>query len=340
MAVEAFKNVVKDKKVRAFLKTLSLSYGVRAIICMLPMLVALALGRDDMFVPLGQAGFFYSMLPVFRTTGQRAMTGILMMGVGLAFYLVGANVASALPWSLVMLFISAFTIGWVTSFESMGWVFAPTLITVLAAGLNSSSVDKANTSYFAFSIAMMWGMLISLLPVWKPLSDIKLSASKLDSSLFMYSTRLAFASTLALAVAYFAGFSKYGWPVSAVGSVVRNDPGESTKRAFVRMVGVVVGAVLASTVYYFFGENRDLLIFFSVFFAFITGLTLSTNLKVFPFGYNATILILYGLTSGTDGLFIQRIAYNLIGALLALAIVEFGFPRVKRFADSRKYELG
>lgn len=49
-----------------WLKPLRIDEGLRAAICMLPMLVAFLLGQISLMVPLGQGGFYYSSLPLSK----------------------------------------------------------------------------------------------------------------------------------------------------------------------------------------------------------------------------------------------------------------------------------
>ena len=61
--------------------------ALRALVCLLPMIVATALGRTTYLVALGQGAFFVSSL---------FLMGSLIVALGLGFYLIGGAVAPTL----------------------------------------------------------------------------------------------------------------------------------------------------------------------------------------------------------------------------------------------------
>ena len=67
--------------------------ALRALVCLLPMLVATALDRTTYLVTLGQGAFFFSSLFLPRRLGARFVMGSLVLALGLGFYLIGGAVA-------------------------------------------------------------------------------------------------------------------------------------------------------------------------------------------------------------------------------------------------------
>ena len=147
-------------------KPLMFSEGFRAVACMIPMLIALYLGYDSRLSSLGQGGFYYAYLPLPKKAGGRIVFTFLLLTIGLGFYLIGGNVVPY-KW-LAILF--TFGVGAILVLLS-GWkiigVLAFSFISFYAAGLNSSSPEKASASFMAFVIAILWAGSISLLPIWK-----------------------------------------------------------------------------------------------------------------------------------------------------------------------------
>src|SRR5947209_11912282 len=64
----------------------------RALVCLAPMLVLSGLGKTTYLVSLGQGGFLYSWLFLPAKLKGRLIMGVMLVGMGLAFYLVGGNV--------------------------------------------------------------------------------------------------------------------------------------------------------------------------------------------------------------------------------------------------------
>src|SRR4051812_29023647 len=75
--------------------------AIRAALCMLPMLIASAMGKTTFLVALGQGAFFYSALFLPKKISSRFVMGSLVLALGLGFYLIGGNVAPN-PWMAVI----------------------------------------------------------------------------------------------------------------------------------------------------------------------------------------------------------------------------------------------
>lgn len=118
--------------------------ALRALVCLLPMIVATALGRTTYLVALGQGAFFVSSLFLPIRLGARFVMGSLIVALGLGFYLIGGAVAPY-PWVAV---IFTFFVCLNLSFLS-GWLVSP---------------EKASANFLVFAVVMSWSSLISLLP--------------------------------------------------------------------------------------------------------------------------------------------------------------------------------
>jgi hypothetical protein len=70
--------------------------ALRALVCLLPMIVATALDRTTYLVTLGQGAFFFSSIFLPRRLGARFVMGSLVLAFGLGFYLIGGTVAHTL----------------------------------------------------------------------------------------------------------------------------------------------------------------------------------------------------------------------------------------------------
>jgi hypothetical protein len=71
--------------------------ALRALVCLVPMMVATVLGQTTYLVTLGQGAFFFSSIFLPSRLGARFVLGSLVLGLGLGFYLIGGTVAPN-PW--------------------------------------------------------------------------------------------------------------------------------------------------------------------------------------------------------------------------------------------------
>ena len=67
--------------------------ALRALVCLMPMMVATALGQTTYLVTLGQGAFFFSSSSCPVRLGARFVLGSLVLALGLGFYLIGGAVA-------------------------------------------------------------------------------------------------------------------------------------------------------------------------------------------------------------------------------------------------------
>ena len=141
--------------------------ALRALVCLAPMLAASGLGKTTYLVTLGQGGFLYSWLFLPSKLRGRLVMGVMLVGMGLAFYLVGGNVVQhpllAVFFTFLVCLNLSFLSGW-----SIGGPLALTLIMIYTAGLNTGSPEKAAHNFMAFAFVLTWSAVISLLPFWKP----------------------------------------------------------------------------------------------------------------------------------------------------------------------------
>jgi hypothetical protein len=72
---------------------LTWSEALRALVCLIPLLVATALDQTTYLVTLGQGAFFFSTLFLPPRLSGRIVMGSLVGALGLGFYLIGGAVA-------------------------------------------------------------------------------------------------------------------------------------------------------------------------------------------------------------------------------------------------------
>lgn len=306
--------------------TLMWTEAARAAMCMLPMFVAAGLGKTTYLVSLGQGGFFFSTLFLHKKISGRALTGSLILALGLGFYLIGGVVAPN-PWmALAFTFMVCLNLSFLSGWK-IGGPLALTLVVIYTAGLNTGSPEKASANFLAFALVMGWSALISLLPIWQPVEPPKVDTRQSNGQLAEQGLKMAIGASLALAISYVAGFAKLGWAPSAVGNVIRYDPKLSKMRATARLIGTIAGAMLAAVALAFI-TSVSLLVLVGGIFAILNGLFRKTKLGMMPFFYTATILLLYtanDLSSGPSNV-LQRVAYNLVGVIVAIIVVIYPFP--------------
>jgi uncharacterized membrane protein YccC len=141
--------------------------------------------------------------------------------------------------------------------------------------------------------------------------------------------RMGLGISLAVYIAYAFGFAKLGWAPSGVASSVRFDWDHSKVKGLIRVLGTVLGAV-AVMVTFFITVNPGALALLAYLFGVINGLFKETKLGLMPLFYTITILLIYSISDIASGpeLAAQRVFYNLVGVLVALAVVWLPFPRI------------
>ena len=312
---------------------LTWSEALRALVCLLPMLVATALDRTSYLVTLGQGAFFFSSLFLPTRIAGRFVMGSLVLALGLGFYLVGGAVAPY-PWvALVFTFFVSLNLSFLTSWK-VGGPLALTLVMIYTAGLNTGSPDKAAANFLVFAFVMGWSALISLLPFWTPLPPPPVNENQTTEELAEQGLRMGIGTSLALAISYLAGFAKIGWAPSAVGSVVRYDEKMSRKRAWARFFGTLGGAAMASIALAFI-TDPTIVVLVGAAFAVLNGLFKRTSLGKMPLFYTATILLLYtanDLTTGSENV-LTRVVYNIVGITIGVLVVIYPFPRMMKMLN-------
>jgi uncharacterized membrane protein YccC len=304
--------------------------ALRALICMAPMLTLSGLGKTTYLVSLGQGGFLYSWLFLPPKLKGRLIMGVILTGMGLAFYLVGGNVVQHPVLAIFFTFLVCLNLSFLSGW-SIGGPLALTLIMIFTAGLNTGSSEKAAKNFVAFAFVLTWSALISLLPFWKPFPPPPVNKDLTDLDLAEQGFRIGIGSSIALAISYAAGFAKLGWAPSAVGNVVRFDENLSKKRAWGRFLGTVGGALLASLALAFV-SSLTVLVWIGALSGVLNGLFKKTKVGLIPLFYTATILILYSANDLATGksTILNRVFYNLVGIAIGLIIVIYPFPRITK----------
>ena len=322
--------MARHRVIAAVSSNLSWSEGARALLCMLPMLGAVAFGEMTYIVALGQGGFFFSSLLLPRRSSGRLLLGSILIALGMGFYLMGGTVAPYPVVAVVFTFFAALNLSFLTSW-SIGGPIALSIVMIYTAGLNTGTPEKAAANFFAFALVMGWATVVSMLPIWKPMMPPEPARPPTNAELAEQGFRMGIGTSLALAISYIFEFAKIGWAVSAVGSVVRFDPDMSKKRAMARLLGTVGGALSAG----FLLERVDsvtALVVIGAVFGTLNGLYKKAKIGQMPLFYTATILLLYSLNDIKAGqqLAFLRLVYNIIGVVVAVFVVLYPFPYLTR----------
>ena len=311
------------------------SEALRALVCLIPLLVATALGQTTYLVTLGQGAFFFSTLFLPRRIGGRIVLGSLVVALGLGFYLIGGTVAPT-PWlAVVFTFFVCVNLSFLSGWK-IGGPLALTLVMIYTAGLNTGSPEKASANFLVFAFVMGWSAIISLAPFWKPLPPPPVNENQPISDLSEQGFRMGIGTSLALAISYIAGFAKIGWAPSAVGNVVRYDETLSRKRAWLRFYGTIGGAALASVALAFVTDLTTLVLVAAT-SGVLNGLFKKTKLGMMPLFYTTTILLLYSandISAGGENV-LMRVFYNIIGITIGILVVIYPFPRVVRIINPK-----
>jgi hypothetical protein len=309
------------------------SEAFRALVCMIPMLAAMWMGKTSALVALGQGGFFFSSLFLPEKIRGRLLMGSVLIALGLGFYLIGGTVAPT-PWiAVIFTFFIAINLSFLSNWK-VGGPLALTFIMIYTAGLNGGSPEAASANFMMFAFVLAWSTLVSMLPIWKPVPAPPVNEDQKVTELAEQGFRMGIGTSIALAVSYMFGFSKLGWAPSAVGNVVRYDQDISKKRALARFLGTLGGGILAVIVLGLVGSVQIALIAGAI-FATLNGLFKKTKLGMMPFFYTATILILYSANDLASGKEIawDRLVYNNVGIIIGLAVVYFSFPIITKLRD-------
>ena len=311
------------------------SEALRALVCLVPLLVATALDQTTYLVTLGQGAFFFSTLFLPPKLSGRIVLGSLVVALGLGFYLIGGTVAPT-PWiAVIFTFFVCVNLSFLSGWR-IGGPLALTLVMIYTAGLNTGSPEKATANFLIFAFVMGWSALISLLPFWTPLPPPPVNENQSNSELGEQGFRMGIGTSLALAISYLAGFAKIGWAPSAVGNVVRYDETLSRKRAWLRFYGTIGGAAMAAVALALITDVRTLVLFAAV-SGVLNGLFKRTALGMMPLFYTATILLLYSandLSSGGENV-LMRVFYNVVGITIGVFVVVYPFPRIVKLINPR-----
>ena len=304
--------------------------ALRALVCLLPMMVATALGRTTYLVTLGQGRVLLQLALPAHQNQRPFRDGLPGSGLG-ARVLPDRRGGRTLPVGrgglhLLRLPEPELPDGW-----KVGGPLALTLVMIYTAGLNTGSPEKASTNFLVFAFVLGWSALISLLPFWTPVPPPPVNEDQDTWELAEQGLRMGIGTSLALAISYLAGFAKIGWAPSAVGNVVRYGENLSQKRAWARFLGTLGGAAMASIALAFITDPTIVVLIGAV-FAVLNGLFKLTKLGRMPLFYTATILLLYtanDLTTGSENV-LTRVVYNIVGITIGMLVVIYPFPLMMR----------
>jgi len=312
------------------------SEGVRAFFCMMPMFVAVGMGKTAFLVSLGQGGFFFSSIFLPAKLFSRFVMGSIILCFGLGFYLIGGAVAPNGLMAILFTFMICLNLSFLTSWK-VGGPLALTLVMIYTAGLNTGSPEKASANFYVFAFVLGWSALISLLPIWKSIEPPKANVNTGNGELTEQGLRMGIGASIALAVSYVFGFAKLGWAPSAVGNIVRYDNELSKKRAWARFVGTIGGSVLAGIALALISSIYTLIVMAGI-FAVLNGFFKKTKLGMMPLFYTGTILLLYSANDVSAGAtnITQRIAYNLVGIGIGLFVVMYPFPKIMKIVNGTR----
>lgn len=307
------------------LKNLDYSEGLRTLACMLPMVVGIIIGLGGPAISMGQAGFFYAAQPLSSKPFERFTNGLLFLVFGLGLYLIGGNVVFNYWVAVIFTFLVSLGLSYLNGWKLASYL-AFSFFSVYSAGLNAGSPESVKNNFFAFALAILWCTLVSLPKWWKgrELSDVTFKDPLKQTETGL---RMGIGTSISFAIAEAFNFSKLGWAPSATANVIRFDGDMSMKRANLRAIGTIVGAVAASFVFIFI-PNPAYWAIIATAVAVSNGLFNKINkLGYLPF-YTTTVLILYSLgnPSTSTSLSIERVAYNLVGVLVAVFFVKYPFP--------------
>jgi uncharacterized membrane protein YgaE (UPF0421/DUF939 family) len=209
-----------------------------------------------------------------------------------------------------------------------------TFITLYSAGLNASSFTKAHDNFLAFLVIFLWCGIISLPAFWKGISMLNMKVLGAEEN-FLTGVKLGIGTTIALLIANVFGFAKDGWPVSAVGSIVRFNEAESKKRAVSRVIGTIGGSVLAIATF-FLVSTSGVLILAAYLYGVLQALFSKIMIGKTVFFYTATIIVLYSLDdiSKSNTIAMQRVAYNLVGILIGVLIIYVPLPFITKNVEA------
>jgi hypothetical protein len=307
--------------------------ATRAMLCMLPMAIAYFTGQHSLVVPFGQGGFFYSMMPLPQLRAGRVLNLFILLGIGMGIYLLGANIVHNIWLSLFVTYMISISVGLLSGYKFVT-PLAFTFITLYSAGLNASTSAKAHDNFLAFVLIFLWCGIISLPSIWKGINMANIKVLDTEEN-FLTGVKLGIGTSIALFIANIFVFAKDGWPVSAVGSIVRFNEEESKKRATSRVVGTIGGSFLAIATF-FLVSSSGVLIMLAYLFGILQALFSKTMIGRTIFFYTTTIIILYSLNdiSIANTIAIQRVVYNLVGILIGVFIIYYPFPVITKNVDA------
>jgi uncharacterized membrane protein (TIGR01666 family) len=164
-----------------------------------------------------------------------------------------------------------------------------------------------------------------LAPHYYPLSTLTQNFS-FSSSIFRHSLRLTITLLFGFIVGSFLPFQNVYWILLTIIVILRPSYGLTKARSFQRMIGTIIGGLIAFGILYFMNDN--LLISILAIICMLLGFTFThINYKVSATFITMYVVFIYGIvTPNISDLVQYRILDTFVGAVLAFMANHFLFP--------------
>ncbi|SHH04550.1 TIGR01666 family membrane protein [Flavobacterium micromati] len=164
-----------------------------------------------------------------------------------------------------------------------------------------------------------------LAPHYYPLSTLTQNFS-FSSSIFRHSLRLTITLLFGFVVGAFLPFQNVYWILLTIIVILRPSYGLTKARSFQRMIGTIIGGLIAFGILYFMSDN--LFISILAIICMLLGFTFTQiNYKVSATFITMYVVFIYGIvTPNISDLVQYRILDTLVGAVLAFMANHFLFP--------------
>jgi uncharacterized membrane protein YccC len=150
-----------------------------------------------------------------------------------------------------------------------------------------------------------------------------------DSLISRFALRVAVVTTIAVALTNILELKKGYWLTITAIVIVQPYTGVTLTRAVQRVIGTVLGALLAAALGAYFHDPRAILVIATVFVAFCVAL-LPVNYAAFSIFLTPTFVLLAEASAGDWNLAETRVLNTLLGGALALAGARFLWPSPER----------
>ncbi|MEC5165993.1 putative membrane protein (TIGR01666 family) [Flavobacterium sp. PL11] len=164
-----------------------------------------------------------------------------------------------------------------------------------------------------------------LAPHYYPLSTLTQNFS-FSSAIFRHSLRLTITLLFGLIIGVFLPFQNIYWILLTIIVILRPSYGLTKERSFQRMIGTVIGGLIAFGILYFMYDNRVISVL--AILCMLLGFSFTQiNYKISATFITMYVVFIYGiLTPNITDLVQYRILDTLVGAILAFLANHFLFP--------------